>query len=327
MSQLLNDTLAKLNSYNLTNKKLTIAYSGGVDSSVLLNIFAQLASQMPSLNISAIHINHGLSKHADLWQKHCQLTCEQLNIPLQTTNVIINKLGGESLENNARRERYKIFEQINADIIILAHHQNDQIETIFSQFLRGSDLHNLAGMQELSSYKNKQLWRPLLSTPKNIILDYAKHYKLNYINDESNLDNQYLRNFIRNQLLPLIKARDIQIDKKILNIGHNIKQNLNLTDEISYQDLQTSLIEKVYLSIAQLKQLSLVRCHQVINLFLKSHHIPHPSQKHLQEFIRQVFYGTKGKNPRLELDKNSYLIKQKQYIVLIHPISTGSTSK
>lgn len=317
--------LSKLNTaFQLRAKKLLIAYSGGVDSSVLLHLLANINKNHHALNLSAIHINHNLSPNAKLWQTHCMQNGSRLGISCDCVSVTISRAGGESLENNARLARYKAFAATNAEVIILAHHKNDQVETIFSQFLRGSDIHNLAAMQEFSWYKHKLLWRPLLGIDKQAILAYAKEHNLNYIEDESNLDSQYLRNFIRNELLPLIKNRDPHIDQKILTTGQNIARTLSLVDEITIEDLNNCLESPDIINLTKLKQLSSNRQNSMLNLFIKQHGFKLPSQKHLNEFIRQ---STTSNNP-LQLDlKPGYLFKQKTQLKLCYPTSIGSTSK
>ncbi|MCE3269595.1 MAG: tilS, partial [Burkholderiales bacterium] len=189
----------------LASQNICIGLSGGIDSIVLLHILKHIT---PQINLSAVHINHNISANAKMWSKFCQEFCYSLNIPLHVENVNFNRHGGESLENLARIARYKVLLQAPADIIALAHHQDDQVETTLSQLLRGSDLHNIAGMHMVSNKQDKILWRPLLDISKAQIEEYAVLFGLKYINDESNLDTRFLRNFIRHDVLPLLTSWD-----------------------------------------------------------------------------------------------------------------------
>ncbi len=195
----------------------TVALSGGVDSVVLLHTLNQIRN-LQNIKLKAIHINHGISSNALMWQNFCQELCTKLAIPLSIIQGKITKNGGESLENNARNFRYQAFSNESNTIITLAHHQNDQIETMLSQIFRGSDLHNIASMKTISQKQQTIFWRPLLNVTKLQILDYAKQFNLNFVDDESNLDKKYLRNFIRHEIMPSLNSWDNHIETKLLNV-------------------------------------------------------------------------------------------------------------
>ena len=146
-------------------KRIWIAYSGGVDSHVLLYALTEMRKNHTQLNLSAIHINHGLSNNADQWTHHCEQICHHLNIPCQTIHVNVNSIKGESLEALARNARYQAFAELLTpqDILLTAHHLNDQAETCFLQFLRGSGPKGLASMPAITQFAQGTLMRPFLS--------------------------------------------------------------------------------------------------------------------------------------------------------------------
>ena len=198
-----------------------LALSGGIDSVVLLHILSRVSHEL-NFKLSAIHIHHGLSPNAESWTEFCRELCLKLNVELTIVRHTVTRTGGESLENNARKIRYAAFTQSNADVMILAHHQNDQIESVLSQIMRGSDLHNIAGMRELSTKGQQTYWRPLLNVTRHAIEDYAGEFDLSYITDESNFDTSYLRNFIRHDILPRLLKFDTNMGSKILKLPQQL---------------------------------------------------------------------------------------------------------
>jgi tRNA(Ile)-lysidine synthase len=295
-----------------------VGLSGGIDSVVLLHALAQIR-QIKSLSLSAIHINHGISPHASTWQEFCKTLCTSLAVPLTIRHYTVIKTGGESLENKARQVRYSAFATLEAQVIALAHHQNDQIETTLSQICRGSDLHNIGAMQVISLKQTKVVWRPLLEVPKVQIQAYAKQYGLAYIQDESNLDIKFLRNFIRQDILPRLITWDNTIGNKILNFTRQLQNTLKLVDQIAAEDLTRLLIATTataVIDLAQFKTLSHERQFNVLSYFLKQQHLPLPSHKQIREFIHQAVTSQWDKRPQLKLTDKHKLIKHKNQILL-----------
>ena len=206
-----NDHISKLS----TNKFL-IAYSGGVDSSVLLDCLSKLSHIIP-IKVRSIHINHGLSEEAALFENHCRKICKEYGIKHVTEKI--NLKFTSNIEEQCRKERYKrLCENCEDDeIIITAHHEEDQIETFFLRLIRGSGARGLSCMKETSLYNNNLILRPFLKVPKEEIKQYSEENHLKYIEDASNNNNKYDRNFLRNELIPLLKSRWPSVNKNIIN--------------------------------------------------------------------------------------------------------------
>lgn len=298
---------------DLGTQSICVGLSGGIDSVVLLHILNNLE---PRINLSAIHINHNISPNAGTWSQFCQEFCANLNIPLQIENISLTRSGGESLENIARIARHKILLQSSAAIIALAHHQNDQVETILSQLFRGSDLHNIAAMHSISQKQGKTLWRPLLDIAKSQIEEYAALYKLEYINDESNFDTTFLRNFIRHDVLPLLAKWDENITPKILNFNTQLQRMLAITDEVGIQDLASGCEGEQNINLEIFKKLSNSRQINLLSQFIKTNNLPLPSNKQLAEFVKQATTSDWDKKPRLKLNNSTLLVKYKNIIYL-----------
>jgi tRNA(Ile)-lysidine synthase len=297
-----------------TNLSYTVALSGGVDSVVLLHILHNILNAKNTLDV--IHINHGISPNADSWSKFCQDLCISLKLKLKICNHTVSKTGGESLENNARKVRYSEFFSHKSDVIVLAHHKTDQVETTLSQIFRGSDLHNIAAMRKLTKKQDKIFWRPFLDISKNELEEYAKRNNLRHITDESNIDNQYLRNFIRNNILPQLQAWDKNIEKKILKTNEYIQNSVALSDEIASNDLEQIKTSQSEISFSKFTNLSNHRQINLISYFILQQSLPLPSNSQIEEFIRQINTCNIDKSPKLKIGDKHEIKKQKQYIII-----------
>ncbi|WP_101756620.1 tRNA lysidine(34) synthetase TilS [Oceanicoccus sp. KOV_DT_Chl] len=183
-----------------------VAYSGGVDSHVLL----QLLTHVPNHPvIEAVHINHQLQADANHWAGHCQQQADQLNIPLHTVAIDIDSQPKGSLEEQARDARYQVFESLlqPGDVLMMGHHLDDQVETLLLRLLRGSGVRGGSAMPQGRVLGNGLLLRPLLTIPRSVIESYANAHQLQWIEDPSNQLSDFDRNFLRLQLLPIIAER------------------------------------------------------------------------------------------------------------------------
>jgi tRNA(Ile)-lysidine synthase len=353
----------------------TIGLSGGVDSVVLLHLFKLLQTQF-KFKLQAVHVNHNISVNAPLWQDFCEKLCSELNVPLTVFQHTVSRNGGESLENNARKLRYQSFAEFyithnndnnNRDnddkstnteftktkpIMVLAHHQDDQIETILSQIFRGSDLHNIAAMQPISmklvsiketkqkdeleqglehrtqGMQQQLFWRPLLNITKQNILDYAISYGLTHIEDESNSDTTYLRNFLRNDILPSLQTWDPHINNKILKFNHYVKNATLLMDEVAQSDFMDTKFQNDNsntidtansntIGVIKFTQLSMIRQHNLISYFILLNQNALPSDKQINEFCRQVAGSAWDRTPELKLSDTCKIKKYKNQILII----------
>jgi tRNA(Ile)-lysidine synthase len=301
---------------------ITVGLSGGIDSVVLLYALHQITTSNNLLQLSAIHINHGISINANYWANFCQEICLNLNIPLAIKTCVLAKPGGESLENVARKARYNEFFACDDKVIALAHHQDDQVETTLSQLCRGSDLHNVAAMHMISHRNNKLIWRPLLDISRTQIEAYASAFDLKYITDESNADTKYLRNFIRHEVIPLLSEWDNQIKTKLLNFNAHLQDMLALTDEIAESDLKVCLLEGQFkngfgiISLDKFSSFSHTRQLNLLAWFVKSSGLPLASSHQFDEFIRQAINSNYDKKPQLKLNLSHVIVKYKKQIFI-----------
>ncbi|WP_051301999.1 tRNA lysidine(34) synthetase TilS [Sedimenticola selenatireducens] len=185
-----------------------IGFSGGMDSHVLLYAMVVLGERLPA-PLRAIHVDHGLQSQSTTWAGHCQSVCRKLNIPLETFSLQLKPIKGESLEAVAREARYGVLarEIRPGEMLLTAHHQDDQAETLLLQLLRGAGLSGLAAMPELTRFDKGIHARPLLDSTRNELTRYATDVGLHWIEDASNQDIEFDRNYLRHQVVPLLKAR------------------------------------------------------------------------------------------------------------------------
>lgn len=191
-----------LGTHALKGARVAVGLSGGVDSVVLLH----LLKRRRGLRLSAIHVHHGLSPNADAWARFCRGLCRRWKIPLRVRRVEVAR-AGKGPEAAARAARYAAFKEVRADALALAHHLDDQAETVLMNLLRGAGPRGASGMPASARLDGKWLLRPLLEVPREAIVAYARRHALAWVEDESNADESLTRNFVRRRLGPLIAAR------------------------------------------------------------------------------------------------------------------------
>ncbi|MFJ3057456.1 tRNA lysidine(34) synthetase TilS [Herbaspirillum sp. NPDC087042] len=212
LMQALQATLAA-SAFDAARDTLAVAYSGGLDSTVLLDVAAQLAQQQ-GVRVLGLHVHHGLSPHADAWLVHAQDFCAQRGLPLHAEHVQLDKVADSGVEEAARLARYaalgRLCRQHGARLLLTAHHLDDQAETVLLQLLRGSGLAGLSGMDSchaapaLLGDPDTLVARPLLGITRAQLESYAQQQGLAWIEDESNADPRYTRNALRHQVMPAL---------------------------------------------------------------------------------------------------------------------------
>ncbi|MBV1881352.1 MAG: tRNA lysidine(34) synthetase TilS [Pseudomonadales bacterium] len=275
---------------------LLVGYSGGVDSQVLLHICAELRSTIPGLTVRAIHIHHGLSENADQWKNHCQQSCDGLNIPLVTEKVQVEKQKG-GIEAAARTLRHNQFRQHLKpnEVLVLAHHQDDQAETVLYRLMRGAGVKGLSGMESTKgplfktdmeskleakpdSSESMSVIRPFLFSPKKHIISYAEDNALHWVEDESNEDVHFSRNFLRHKILPELEQHWPHAVKSITRASRHCREADELCGELAKQDAKQCDGEEGRLQIQELRLLSDVRQRNLLRFRIQELALPMPSE-------------------------------------------------
>ncbi|MFP3404429.1 tRNA lysidine(34) synthetase TilS [Pseudomonas sp. P1B16] len=214
-----------------------IAFSGGLDSTVLLHLLADYARTHPAPPLHAIHIHHGLQPAADAWPAHCTHVCATLGIPLSVIHVQVAP--GASLEQAARDARYAAFKQRlgPGEVLFTGQHREDQAETLLFRLLRGSGLRGLAAMPAQRALGQGTLARPLLGIARQQLQAYAQIQGLSWIEDPSNSDTAFARNYLRGKVFPVLQQRWPQASQNLARCAEHLGEALGLLDEVAQADL------------------------------------------------------------------------------------------
>ena len=212
-----------------------IAFSGGLDSTVLLHLLAN-AKDLPPLG--AIHIHHGLQAAADAWPAHCQSVCDALGVPLCIMRVHVQP--GASLERAARDARYQAFAEVigAGEVLLTGQHRDDQAETLLFRLLRGAGVRGLAAMPAYRPLAAGHLVRPLLDVSRVELEAYAHEHRLQWIEDPSNADSRFSRNYLRHRVLPTLTERWPQAVSSLARTAEHLSEAQALLDELAGMDLQ-----------------------------------------------------------------------------------------
>lgn len=279
-----------------------VAYSGGLDSTVLLYLCWCLKEQGVLSELIAVHVNHGLHPDADQWNSRCEEVCQSLSVQCMTFQINVCTERGESLEEAARTARYQAFKSILLanDVLLTAHHRDDQTETVLLQLFRGAGIKGLGGMAESMPFGVAKLVRPLLPFSRQILCDFARENSLKWIDDSSNKDLGFDRNFVRHQIMPRLKKRWPAVDKTVARSARHIaeanclltgraKQLLNL---VLNRDCNT-------LEVGGLNSLDDADKRLVIRQWVDQLGFRAPSSVVLQRIINELINVAKDRNPQV----------------------------
>ena len=256
---------------------LTLGLSGGIDSVVLCHALAKNIHATPSLTskkiqVQTCYIHHGLQKEADNWALFTQKISENLGLPYQFVQISVGSTARKGVEAAAREARYQaLFDVCPADgYLLTGHHLNDQTETILLNLFRGSGVKGLLGMPA-SKYVAEQkafLVRPLLTVSQQAIQDYAEHYQLQWVEDLSNQDNSFKRNYLRNDLLPKIRQGWSGVEGNVVRFSNHLRESQGLLDELAQSDLEKCTYHPLWICLEAVQTLSWPRQKNIIQYWL-----------------------------------------------------------
>lgn len=265
-------------------KQYWLGLSGGLDSCVLLHMLHSL-----KIPVKAVHVHHGLSPNADHWAEFCTQLCASYQIPLVLKKArVMNQ--GKGIEDAARAARYQMFSEIlqTGDVLLLAHHSDDQAETFFMRALRGSGVNGLAAMPVSRELNGAILLRPLLAFSRSELSAYAAQFGIRHIHDESNDNNRFERNYWRNAILPQLWQRFPAGRSGLNNTLHALQQDKQLLQELMQPALQACRAENGSLSLTVWQTLSALQQDYVLRHWLLRITAQMPGQKLIQELMQQL---------------------------------------
>lgn len=294
---------------------VVLAYSGGVDSEVLAYGLSLIAKQQTAYNYRLFHVHHGLSPNADLWAEHCASRAKQYGIAFTLVKVTVAQGTRLSIEAQARTARYQALTKAlhEGDLLLTAHHLDDQLETVLLALKRGLGPKGLAAMGMVQPYRDGiTLARPLLELSKLDIQSFAQQHQLIHINDESNKDNRFDRNFLRNEVIPKLTQRWPAIATTASRSAKLCFEQQQALDEVMQQRLELLLVEvesdyPLALDIKGLIGYSSYWQSILIRGFIARLDCPMPSQNQLMQLIEQLNDKQNASLDMVNFSVNSYL--------------------
>lgn len=284
-------------------EQIFIAYSGGMDSSVLLHSIANVANKNVKSKIIAVHVNHKISDDADIWVEHCRSFCDKLGV-----RIIVREFPGclnfqgKSMEAVLRQRRYEIFSElltIKNSVIVTAHHADDQVETLLLQLFRGGGIRGLMAMPEKTEFSKGYLVRPLLNLRREELLDYAQLHDLSWVEDNSNYDDRFNRNYLRNHLIPLVKKRWPGLVKTVTRTCRHLADTNKVLEGLAERNLARIKISSEIIDIEKLINLNFEDQKEVIRFWLRSLSFSMPSELKMRAIINTVIHSSYDANPIL----------------------------
>lgn len=297
--------------------KIYVAYSGGIDSHVMLHLCATQSTLKSK--IVAVYVNHGLQTVAAAWGEHCRRQAERLGVDFQLLIVDARAENGQSPEAAAREARYQALRNLLTvgDVLLLAQHREDQMETLLLQLFRGAGVAGLAGMPVAAEFGLGRMLRPLLNVAKQDIEQYAQTHRLQWVEDPTNQSSDFDRNYLRNQILPLLKQRWPSLDKTVARSAAHCGDATRMIDDWTEQTLQTIFDPADgSLSISDLPIMSAAQRNGLLRRWLSRMGLKPPSQAVLQTLVDQLIDGRDDAQPQLYI-QGCYIKKYRQKLFCI----------
>lgn len=270
-------------------RRVRVGLSGGLDSTVLLHLLASLSQTLP-LQLAAAHVQHGLVAGSAAWADDCRRLCERLGVPLVVCAVQVDRDHRGGLEAAARDARRAALVALGDEVLALAHHRDDQAETVLFRAIRGAGVRGAGGMRPFdAAAAGPVLWRPLLDVPRSHLLAYARAHGLAWIDDPSNADSGFSRNFLRNEVLPLVASRFPGAAAGLARMGRLCGEAAGMLDELAALDLaELRLPGSHRLGLETTRRLSSARLRNLLRCVLAEAGEAMPDEDRLREMERQL---------------------------------------
>jgi tRNA(Ile)-lysidine synthase len=270
----------------LLPNKFCVAFSGGMDSTVLLHVMKNIIDEKSQ--IRAIHINHNIVDNSKVWTKTCKSICKNFGIDIEIISLEVTH-NGYGLEAAARDERYKKLKEklYENEYLLTAHHEEDQMETVFLRMARGTGLDGLQGINEKYSFGEGIIFRPMLEVSKTSVMDYAKEHQLKWVEDSSNQDTHFDRNFLRKKIIPQFRERWPSIASSVSRLSQLSVQNIKILNQIAEEDIGP-IANMNELPLAKLLDKSFERANNMLRYIILANGMSIPSMKTLQDGLKEM---------------------------------------
>lgn len=283
---------ARLSEIVRPGERIVLGLSGGIDSMVLLDVLARVAPRL-RLRLETLHVNHQLSPNAGAWARFCKAASRKLGVSARVVKVDVAR--GNSVERAAREARYEALLGSRADHVVLAHNRDDQAETVLLQLLRGAGVKGLAAMASVRATRDSgtSILRPLLAVPRADIERYAKRRGLEWIEDESNTDVRFTRNWVRQELVPRIAQRVPAYRETLTRAARHCGEAAQLLDDLAQLDLAAAAVDDA-LRVDALRAMSAARAKNVLRFMIDARGWAMPDAARLDEALRQALRARAG---------------------------------
>ncbi|KTD82773.1 tRNA lysidine(34) synthetase TilS [Legionella waltersii] len=284
-----------------TYRKVVVGFSAGLDSTVLLHTL----SSLPTLKnkLLAVHINHGISPKANVWQDHAEQISKGLGVEFKAQSIKFSR--DANIEAQARAARYDFFYSIisKQDCLVLGHHKDDQVETLLLQLFRGAGIEGLSAMKEISTSESISIARPFLQCSRKDLERYALEHELAWVEDESNSDTRYSRNFLRHSMIPLIEEKWPGAKDSIARAADHCQEAAKNLEELAIMDCPNLLNKEKELVLTDIRDLSSSRMINVLRYWLKGNAVLMPPTVILHRVLDEVLKAKTDAQPLVEWDR------------------------
>jgi tRNA(Ile)-lysidine synthase len=309
-------------------RRYVVAYSGGVDSHVLLQALASMRDELPG-RLAACHVNHGLNRRAGEWADHCRHVCETLGVAFHSDDIDAVAPRGQSQEAWARRLRYQALQQRmdKGDMLLTAHQADDQAETLLLQLLRGAGPAGLASMPAVQPFGQGWHARPLLGFSREDLKDYARAAGLSWVEDESNLDLSHDRNFLRREALPLLARRWPALTATLGRAAALQAEAADLLQDLAGIDLQACYdTASGTLDLAGLRELSPARQRNLLRHWLKRRGLTVPDHRRLQAIQTDLIPAREDAQPCVSWP-GVEIRRYRERLFALEPVTAGTQAR
>jgi tRNA(Ile)-lysidine synthase len=282
-----------------------VALSGGVDSTALLHAVVKLSKEFSGNTVRAVHVNHHLHADADTWASACQSLCDGMGVPVICCDVTVATTGSDGTEAAARKVRYEALIGLLGDgeILLTAHHRDDQVETLLLRLLRGAGPHGLASIESRRSCGRGWLVRPLLDIGRGALETYAREQQLEWIEDPANIDTAFDRNFLRHRILPALRERWPGLGETLPRAVRLSAEASRMLDELAELDLSgtgNGAGHDDAVSIEVLEKLSSARQRNLVRYWLRRRGLTPPAEAKLRDGLRQLLTAGPDRMPMVK---------------------------
>jgi tRNA(Ile)-lysidine synthase len=310
------------------NSQYCVAFSGGLDSSVLLTLMSEVCAQWPGASLRAIHVNHGLYADADRWQSAAQAVAEKLNVDFSFCRVSVAEDASVGVEAAARESRYAALADAmtKGEVLVCAHHLDDQLETFLLQLMRGSGPAGLAAMPVVRELGPGLLLRPLLAVSRDELSDWARQSGVSWCEDSSNQNEQFARNYLRHRILPLLRERWPSAAGSAARSAALCAEADSVLREMAEQDLGEPLAEGAYgaavLPIERFAGLRGSRVRNLLRYWIRTQGQTVPGHGLLTEIVDNVIPARADAEPVVRW-KDSELRRYRDKLYLMRPLAAA----